>query len=484
MGALTAVVKDQVHKTNTRINQLSNTVEKNKAAQAKINSNVDAEMKRMIKLGNKRYQEHLKKDKELESLIKSNKAATDKRMDAMAAHYMMEVNAVRATMRKNRAHATHMLAKNSAKLYAAIEKSEREQMETNQQLADQTRRARLDIQDELRSAKDDFAERIGALHKTVVRNDKKFEKKMDKLTGIVRADAVKNAKGRAQLKDIMDANKDELHAAVRDAIAKGAARMSQAEKKLTTMNKKTKAALNLKITTEISTLTKRANSQIEGLRLNSKEARSEMRKELLFAIRSMADQAKKNLDDATKVAAAKFEAVTAAEAAAAKKSAAERAEIAESIKTEAANAKSQLADGVATMQRSLLALKYQTETKIKKTNKRVAAYAEELKKEAADVNNLMKAQMTDLMGKIAAQKKAASADISAADAASAAGFSSAMDQVNSALAAAAKDSEDKFGKTYEDMATQRMELDNDLSASVNGINDAIAKQAALADARV
>merc|ERR1711871_886569 len=39
---LTATVKDQVHKTNLRIDQLTNTVTKNKAAQAKINSNVNA----------------------------------------------------------------------------------------------------------------------------------------------------------------------------------------------------------------------------------------------------------------------------------------------------------------------------------------------------------------------------------------------------------------------------------------------------------
>merc|ERR1719484_27418 len=236
----------------------------------------NAETKRMIKLGNKRYQEHLKKDKELESLIKSNKAATDKRLAAMSAHFMMELNAVRATMKKNRAHATHELAKNSAKLYAAIEKSEREQMETNAALAEQTRRARLDIADALRDAKDDFAQRLGALHKTVIKNDKKFEGKMDKLTGIVRADAVKNAQGRQQLHTLMDANKKELHNAVRDAIKKGEARMSAAESKLTAMNTKTKAALNMKITTEISTLTKRSNSQIEGLRLNSAQARKEM----------------------------------------------------------------------------------------------------------------------------------------------------------------------------------------------------------------
>merc|ERR1712164_4557 len=155
----------------------------------------------------------------------------------MAAHYMMELNSVRARMKKNRAHATHMLAKESAKLYAAIEKGEREQMETNAELADQTRRARLDIEDELRAAKDDFSQRLGALHKTVVANDKKFEGKMDKLTGIVRADAVKNAKGRAELKTLMDANKSELQAAVRDAIKKGEARMSRAESKLKSMNK-------------------------------------------------------------------------------------------------------------------------------------------------------------------------------------------------------------------------------------------------------
>jgi hypothetical protein len=217
LAALSATIKDQVAKTNHRVDQLNNVVTKNKVDQAKINTNVNAEMKRMVKLGNKRYQEHLKKDKELAAMIKSNKKDTDNRLKVMSAHYMMELDEVRATMKKNRAHATHELAKESSKLYAAIEKSEREQMATNKALADQTRRARLDIDDALREAKDDFATRLGALHKTVVHNDKKFEGKMDKLTGIVRADAVKT-KGRAQLKTLMEANKKELTIAVRDAV--------------------------------------------------------------------------------------------------------------------------------------------------------------------------------------------------------------------------------------------------------------------------
>merc|ERR1719375_606594 len=107
--------------------------------------------------------------------------------------------------------------------------------------------------------------------------------------------------------------------------------MNLAEKKLKDMNKETKAALNMKITAEISTLTKRANSQIEGLRLSSKEARDEMRKELLFAVRSAADEAKKNLDEAKDNMMNKFVAVNKAEAKAAKKSAAGRAALAKSI---------------------------------------------------------------------------------------------------------------------------------------------------------
>merc|ERR1740130_678395 len=210
---LRATVDEQVSKTNKRIDELGETVTKNKIAQAKVNANTGAEMKRMISLGNKRYKEHLKSDAELSSLIKKNKAATDARMDRMAAQYAQELDKVRGTMKKNRAHATHMLAKETGKLYASIRKNVAAQKATNQKLENQTTRARLDIKDALRSAKTDFGKRLGALHKTVVKNNKKFEKKMDKLTGIVRANAVKSAKGRAQLSNIMKANKMELKSA-------------------------------------------------------------------------------------------------------------------------------------------------------------------------------------------------------------------------------------------------------------------------------
>merc|ERR1712070_950755 len=141
---------------------------------------------------------------------------------------------------------------------------------------------------------------------TVVKNDKKFEKKMDKLTGIVRANAVKSAKGRAMLANVMKANKEEMKAAVSKAVAIGEKRMAKAEAKLKHLNAKTKASMNMRITSKITKYAKAAASQIEGLRLSSKSARAEMKKEMLYAIRSAAALAKQNLDAAAKDAAGKF----------------------------------------------------------------------------------------------------------------------------------------------------------------------------------
>merc|ERR1712093_480701 len=320
---------------------------------------------------------------------------------------------------------------------------------------------------------------MAALHGNIVRNDKKFEGKMDKLAGVVRANAVKNARGRSQLAAIMKANKMELKAAVQGAVHKGEVRMMKAEQKLKDMNKKTKPSLNMRITSEVSKLAKESASQIENLRLSSKAARGEMRRELLYAVRSAAAEAKKNLVAAVKMAKKSFSAANAKERAAARKNAAGRAAIASSKRA----AKRQLNDAVGAMNRSLLALKTETAKKIKKTNHNVTAYAGALAKEAKDVDAAMKANMNSLTAKINAARRSAASATRAANAKSAAGFRSALKSVASAMGAAQRKASAKFGKLYRDMAADRASADSALAASVKNINDGIAKQAALADSR-
>merc|ERR1711981_879571 len=445
INLLRATVKQQVAKTNARITQLSGTVNKNKLEQAKVNANMRAETDRMIKIGNKRYKEHLKKDAELKNLINANKAATDARLKAMADHYSTELDKVRATMKKNRAHASHMLAKETGKLYAAIAKGQKAQMKINGKLATQTRNARLDIQDELRSAKDDFSKRMAALHGNIVKNDKKFEGKMDKLAGVVRANAVRNAKGRSQLAAIMKANKMELKAAVAGAVHKGEVRMMKAEMKLKDMNKKTKASLNMRITSEVSKLAKDSAAQIENLRLSSAKARGEMRRELLYAVRSAAAEAKKILAAAVKVAKVAFSHANAQERKAASKNAAGRAALARSIARNKKSAKRQLGDAVSSMNRSLLALKVETAKKIKKSNHKVTAYADALAKEAKDVDAAMKANMN---------KQRASADSA---------LSGAVKNINDGIAKQAALADSRFSKTVKNIAAARAQSSKQVS---------------------
>merc|ERR1711998_820706 len=86
---LGATARRQTAKLNSRVTTLQNTVTRNKLEQAKVNRNVHAELMRMVKLGNKRYNEHIKKDKELRSLMAKNKAETLRRMKRMADSFNM-----------------------------------------------------------------------------------------------------------------------------------------------------------------------------------------------------------------------------------------------------------------------------------------------------------------------------------------------------------------------------------------------------------
>merc|ERR1719183_314345 len=81
---LSSVVKEQVTKVNNRIDNAADVVRSDAAAQAKVNANVNAEMTRMIAVGNKRYKQHLKDDVELQKLISKDKAETDAKLNKMA----------------------------------------------------------------------------------------------------------------------------------------------------------------------------------------------------------------------------------------------------------------------------------------------------------------------------------------------------------------------------------------------------------------
>merc|ERR1719456_1772480 len=81
------------------------------------------------------------------------------------------------------------------------------------------------------------------------------------------------------------AKNEELQAAIRNAVHKGEMRALQIEKHAKQMNTKTRDAMNMRITNEIGTLTKKIHGSIEDLKLSTKEARAAMKREILYSVR-------------------------------------------------------------------------------------------------------------------------------------------------------------------------------------------------------
>merc|ERR1719407_88498 len=106
---------------------------------------------------------------------------------------------------------------------------------------------------------------------------------------------MKSRKGRQMIAALEEANKAEMKKAIRQAIATGEKRAKLVEKRGAKMDKDTRWLVNNKLNTEISKLRTETNASVEALALQSKSARAEMKKEMLYAIRSAADVAKKDL---------------------------------------------------------------------------------------------------------------------------------------------------------------------------------------------
>merc|ERR1711881_88372 len=292
---LSSVVKQQVQKVTSRIDATAGVVRSNRAAQAKVNANVNAEMSRMVKLGNKRYKAHLKNDAELKKLIHKGQAETNSKLNRMAMQFNQALASVRTQLAKDRKHAENKLRRGTSAVWAALWKNQAMQAKKNAAMAAATRRMRLDAIDQVRKTKAMFRKKIHNLGVTVRKNDAKADKKIEHLTGIVKANAAKSARGRREIAALEQANKDELHHSIRQAIAKGEKRAQLVEERGAKMDKDTRWLVNNKLNTEISKLRDETNASVEALALQSKSARAEMKKEMLYAIRSAADVAKKDL---------------------------------------------------------------------------------------------------------------------------------------------------------------------------------------------
>merc|ERR1712054_229085 len=476
--ALSEKCEQQTKQLNHRQSQLAATVTSNKNEQAKVNNNVNAELKRMVKVGNDRYAERLKKDAELKALMAANKADTEKQMMDMKDRFFGSLNKIKAQMKKDREHAESSLASATSGLFKTLADNKEAQEAVNKELTEATRRAKIDAENALRDAKHEFSKKTSQLHETVKELEKKQNGKVMKLTGIVAENAIKDAEGRVQLKKISDANKDALHSAVTDAIAKGEARALAIEKKMSDINAKTRSQMNNRITTEISEL------------------------------------AKKNLENAITWAEGEFTKLhTNLDAEEAKGDAA-RESFKATIDANKANAMATLNEAIMNQNKALLAYrnemcaeagvmggvlkigkggKMETEASADsecpghegkgRLNKKLASEYDTMMANAKAVGEEMKNNVALIEASLDNAREAANAELKNADAASLARYNEVIQAVKDGVEAGAKAADESFVEVYEKMATDANEVRENLASAVSTFNDKIAKKAVIEDER-
>merc|ERR1712054_473943 len=412
-----------------------------------------------------------------------DKAETDAKLNKMALSFNAALASVRKQLAADRKHAETQLKKQTNKVFMKLYANEAEQAKKNADMAAATRRMRLDAMDAVRDAKAEFRKKIKDLGKVVASNDKKADKKIQHLTGVVTANAAKSRKGREQIAAMEEANKNELKTAIRKAIDQGEKRAQLVEERGAKMDKDTKWLINNKLDTEITKLRDETNAGVEALALQSKEARAQMKKEMLYAIRTAADDAAADLDLAVKDGVKKLIAFNKKSAAVHAKSALERKNLNDEIAANAKEVSRMIKDAVSTDARAQTSLRQETAKAIKKTNTDITAKAKQMTKIAKATRAAMKATETKTLAAITAQQKAAKAAVEKFSSEDAARQESALKFMRKELEIAASEMGKKFGKAYAKLAADRKHAEQALGSAVDGLNDALAKQAALADSR-
>merc|ERR1711998_115022 len=249
------------------------------------------------------------------------------------------------------------------------------------------------------------------------------------------------------------------------------------------MDKDTQWLVNNKLSTEISKLKEETNQSVEALANLTEEARAEMRKEMIYAIRSAADVAKQDLELAIKEGTEKMIAFEAKAATQHADSEAAREALKATIADNAKEISTMIKDAVDTDAQAQSALQTATAAKLKKTNTQIDAVSAQMKEMAKTARANIAALNKKTLADVATEQERASNAVSKFASDDAARQKSALSFMEEQLKIAGEEVDAKFGAAYEKLAEDRADAETSLAGAVNGLNDALAKQAALADSR-
>merc|ERR1711959_675380 len=204
---------------------------------------------------------------------------------------------------------------------------------------------------------------------------------------------------------------------------------------------------------------KETNASVDQLAAEGKRARAALRRQMIYAVKSMAKVAKDDLALAMKDSVKTMNAFQKKASAAHKKSAADRARIANTIKANAKDISRRIRDAVLFDARSQNALREETQKKIENVHNRLDIFSLRMRQIAKANRAAVKAQMKATLTAIG---KFSSADSKRQ--------ASSLAFLKKQLKKAAKEADDKFGKAYKQLAKDKAKFDRALGGATKKLN--------------
>merc|ERR1712227_1086776 len=247
MATVTSEVKNVETRLVGEIAVVSGEVISNKANQIRVNRRVAAELKRVVRVSDRRYSASKRARGKLKLLMDENKAAASAEVKALSTSLKTKLAKARGRNARNRREMAKDLSQATRTLYERMSNMQKRNEANTAALRGATAAAAMASANALKRAKSQFASKISMLTNVVAANAKRAERDLTRVTGVVHNIAKAAAADRKLIKDQTRAMEADLNKSIVRAIAIGEARAKAVEQRINENLKKTKRYLQTEL---------------------------------------------------------------------------------------------------------------------------------------------------------------------------------------------------------------------------------------------
>merc|ERR1711970_383340 len=247
MATVTAEVKNVETRLVGEIAVVSGEVISNRANQMRVNRRVSAELKRIVRVSDRRFSASKRARGKLKLLMDENKAAAAAEVKALSVSLKNKLAKARSRNARNRREMAKDLSGATKALYERMSNMQKRNARNAAALRSATSAASLASANALKRAKSQFASKISMLTNVISANSKRAQRDLQRVTGVVHNIAKAAAADRKLIKDQTAAMEADLNKSIVRAIAIGEARAKAVEQRINENLKKTKRYLQTEL---------------------------------------------------------------------------------------------------------------------------------------------------------------------------------------------------------------------------------------------